>query len=231
MTNEVINFHEKMQNVDTIIWDWNGTLLNDVKICIDVINALLVDRNHQPLIEKRYREIFTFPVKDYYTQAGFDFSQEPFDKIAIEFMDGYFENLKRAKLFDDVEYVLNSFQEMGFSQYMLSAMEHESLLNSVKEKGIFNYFMDLSGIQDHFAKSKIDMARKFMQNLALEKDRCCLIGDTIHDFEVARELDVNCVLVANGHQSYQRLATTGCKVVTDIKAALAMFKVNHLEII
>lgn len=220
-----------MQNVDTIIWDWNGTLLNDVDICIDVINGLLVNRDQQPLIGERYREIFTFPVKDYYTEAGFDFSKEPFGKIAIEFMDGYFENLKRAKLFEGVEFVLNSFREMGFSQYMLSAMEHESLLNSVKEKGIFNYFKDLSGIQDHFAKSKIDMAKNFMQKLALEKDRCCLIGDTIHDFEVANELDVNCVLVANGHQSYKRLATTGCKVVTDIKAALAMFKVNHLEII
>lgn len=220
-----------MQGVDTIIWDWNGTLLNDVDICIDVINKLLLERNHQPLNKNRYHEIFTFPVKDYYTEAGFDFSTEPFDKIAIEFMDGYFENLNRANLFRDVVPVLESFKKMGFCQYMLSAMEHESLLSSVKEKGIFDFFGEISGIQDHFATSKIDMAKNFMKKLAIENNRCCLIGDSIHDFEVASELGIGCLLVANGHQSYNRLTTTGCQVVTCLKETLQYFNINHLEII
>ena len=220
-----------MKGVDTIIWDWNGTLLDDVDICVDVINELLVSRNHQPLNKNRYREIFTFPVKDYYSEAGFDFSKEPFDKIAIEFIDKYHENLQKASLFQDVSHVLSSFRENGFRQYMLSAMEHQSLLNSVKEKGISGFFQDISGIHDHFAKSKIDMAKKFMQELAIEKDRCCLIGDSIHDYEVANELGVACVLVANGHQSYERLVTSGCQVVSGLKETLQYFKINHFDII
>ena len=220
-----------MQDVDTIIWDWNGTLLNDVDICIDVINDLLMSRNHPQLTKKRYHDIFTFPVKDYYFKAGFDFSKEPFDKIAIEFMDGYFEKLKKANLFQDVVNVLKAFKEMGFRQYMLSAMEHESLLSSVKEKGILDYFRGISGIQDHFANSKIDMAKNFMLEFAINKTRCCLIGDTIHDHEVANELGVRCLLVAGGHQSYKRLAVSGCEVVKDLKAAFSCFQVNHLEII
>ena len=72
-----------MEDINTIIWDWNGTLLDDVDICIDIINELLSIRNQQPLTRSRYREIFTFPVKDYYSKAGFDFTQEPFDKIPV----------------------------------------------------------------------------------------------------------------------------------------------------
>ena len=220
-----------MEGVDTIIWDWNGTLLNDVDICIDVINELLVKRNHRLLDKDRYREIFTFPVRDYYADAGFDFSNEPFDKIAIEFIDMYHEKLKRANLFQDVVQVLRSFRENGFRQYMLSAMEHESLIASVKNKGIFDYFHGISGIHDHFAASKIDMAKNFMQESAIEKNRCYLIGDTIHDYEVANELGVRCLQVANGHQSYERLLTTGCDVVTELNATLAYFKINHFDII
>ena len=181
-----------MESVDTIIWDWNGTLLNDVELCINVINELLLKRNHRPLDKDRYRDIFTFPVRDYYNEAGFDFSKEPFDKIAIEFIMSYHEKLKNASIFPEVINVLRSFKENGYRQYMLSAMEHESLINSVKEKGIYDYFEGISGIHDHFAESKIIMAKKFVKELAIHKDRCCLIGDTIHDYEVANELGIRC---------------------------------------
>lgn len=220
-----------MAGEDTIIWDWNGTLLNDVDICIKVINELLVSRNHKPLHKNSYREIFTFPVKDYYASAGFDFSKEPFDRIAIEFIDKYHENLSSTALFPDVQEVLELFRKNGYRQYMLSAMEHKSLVRSVKEKGIFNYFEDISGIHDHFAKSKIDMSKDFIKKLALDKNRCCFIGDSIHDYEVAVELGISCLLVANGHQSYERLVHTGCQVVTGLKETLQYFKINHTELI
>jgi len=220
-----------MVGVDTIIWDWNGTLLNDVELCIDVINELLVKRNHKLLNKDLYRKIFTFPVRDYYNKAGFDFSDEPFDKIAIEFIKSYHEKLKNARIFPEVINVLRSFKENGYRQYMLSAMEHESLVNSVKGKGIYAYFDGISGIHDHFAESKIIMAEKFVKELAIHKDRCCLIGDTVHDFEVANELGIRCLQVANGHQSYERLAATGCQVVTNLIETLSYFKINHFNII
>jgi len=98
-----------MEGVDTIIWDWNGTLLNDVDICIDTMNQLLGKRKYKPLNKYRYLEIFTFPVRNYYSKAGFNFSSEPFDKIAIEFIDIYQEKLKSASVFPEVRYVLRSF--------------------------------------------------------------------------------------------------------------------------
>lgn len=220
-----------MVGIDTIIWDWNGTLLNDVDICIGVINDLLLSRNKQSLDKNRYREIFTFPVKDYYATAGFDFSKEQFDKIAIEFIEKYHMQLTNAGLFSEVTHVLKTFKANGYKQYMLSAMEHESLLDSVNANGIYDYFNEISGIQDHFAKSKIEMAKKFMDEFAVDKKTCCLIGDTLHDFEVANEIGVQCILVSNGHQSHSRLKDSGCVVVTDLNKTLEYFEINHLEII
>jgi phosphoglycolate phosphatase-like HAD superfamily hydrolase len=45
-----------------------------------------------------------------------------------------------------------------------------------------------------------------------------LVGDTAHDAEVARELGVDVVLVAGGHQSRKRLEATGELVVDGIEA-------------
>ena len=62
-----------------ILWDWNGTLLDDAWLCVDVMNSMLTERKLQPLTLQRYRDIFSFPVKDYYLLLGFDFEKEPFE--------------------------------------------------------------------------------------------------------------------------------------------------------
>ena len=58
-----------MENVNTIIWDWNGTLLNDTELCKNIVNNLLRERGKELLSTERYKEIFNFPVKDYYAKA------------------------------------------------------------------------------------------------------------------------------------------------------------------
>ena len=69
-----------------LIWDWNGTLQDDVWLCIDVMNSLLHRRRKPAITLQQYREIFRFPVKDYYLKAGLDYEIEPFELIAEEFI-------------------------------------------------------------------------------------------------------------------------------------------------
>jgi phosphoglycolate phosphatase len=208
--------------IKTIIWDWNGTLLNDTDICLESMNSMLGKRNKPALSKHRYREIFTFPVRDYYIEAGSDFNLESFDAVAIEFMDLYFSRLSNADIFIKAIEVLNSLKQNDMRQVLISAMEHLSLVSSVKEKGLYDYFDHISGIEDHFAAGKIENAKQIVKELKLDLNRTLLIGDTIHDFEVATELGVNCLLVADGHQSMERLENLGCEVagnlglVTDI---------------
>lgn len=66
-----------MQGINTIIWDWNGTLFNDIDICIESINLLLFERGIDQIDKKRYLEVFDFPVRDYYERIGFDLKKKP----------------------------------------------------------------------------------------------------------------------------------------------------------
>jgi len=206
--------------IDSIIWDWNGTLLNDTDICLESMNHLLKSRNHTVLTKERYREIFNFPVRDYYIKAGFNFNLESFDVVALEFMELYFESLPKAPIFQDASAVLQAFQQMNLNQVLISAMEHESLISSVKEKGLFPYFNHISGIQDYFAAGKAENAKRVVKEINLDPTTTLLIGDTIHDYEVANELGVRCILVANGHQSNERLKKLDCDVVESLEMIL-----------
>jgi len=198
---------------DSIIWDWNGTLLNDVDIVVETINQLLNDRNLTLLTVDRYLDVFTFPVRDYYEQIGFDLINEPFEIPAIQFITIYNKAVETCGLHDDVIPVLSRLKEQGFRQFILSAMEQEQLEKTVNDNGIDHFFEDLCGLNNHYAVSKVDNGKSLIRKQGLNPERTLMVGDTIHDFEVAQAIGCKCVLVAKGHQSKVRLQTTGAPVL------------------
>jgi len=206
-----------LANCSNIIWDWNGTLLNDLDVCVVSINRMLEKRAIAQLNNQKYLDIFTFPVKDYYVQAGFDFSEVPFETVAVEFMDHYLKLVRTAGLHSGVSNSLSYFKDSGRQQIIVSAMEQTELIKLVHEHKIVDYFGGIFGIADHLANGKIGIANKAMSNSGFKKEVTCLIGDTLHDAEVAAELGIYCLLVADGHQSEARLKTSGYPVIGSLK--------------
>ncbi len=213
-----------MKNGRAIIWDWNGTLLDDVHICINGINGLLKDRQLPLLDETIYKEIFTFPVRDYYERAGFDFDNEPFDIPALQFIDYYRHHIGEAELFPEVIGLLEYFMERGFKQSILSAMENDFLHQSLRDKKIHEYFDYIRGIDDHFAVSKTQEARKLISSMQTDPRHTTIIGDTIHDYEVAKEIGCEVLLVSQGHQSANRLTKLDCHIINSLGDLKAIFE-------
>lgn len=212
------NSKEILKRKNTVLWDWNGTLLNDVGICIASMNALLSSRGMQLLDYDYYRRVFNFPVKSYYQTIGFDFSREDFEVPAMEFIDGYASRLHMAGLFEDVEETLMHFHQSGMRQFILSAMEQQALMQSVKQLGIGCYFEKIYGIDNHYAYGKTHLAEILMKNEVLHPQDCVLIGDSLHDLEVARHLGVDCILVSRGHQHESRLLKHHSLVVENLRS-------------
>ena len=205
-----------MQKITLLIWDWNGTLLDDIDICIQSMNDLLRDRDI-PLLEKeRYKQVFTFPVKSYYEQIGFDFTKEPFEKPAMEFIRIYRTKLLNAKLAKNVPEVLSYFSRKPVRQFLLSAMEQRMLEQSVFALGVEKYFGKITGLSDNYANGKVKTGIKLMKECHIDPAHTLLIGDTLHDYEVAKELGCHCLLVSNGHQSKERLLKTNALIVDQI---------------
>lgn len=200
----------------SIIWDWNGTLLNDLDLCIDSINSLLKKRSLKLLDHDSYKELFSFPVKNYYQAIGFDFSKEDFEIPAKEFIDLYDSRVKNCPLHFSAIEVLESFKSKGYQQFVLSAMKQPMLEKTLKNSGISHFFEGVAGLNDHYAVSKVERGRELIREFEIETDDSWMIGDTNHDFEVASELGINCILVADGHQSHERLKETGAEVVDSL---------------
>jgi len=205
-----------------IIWDWNGTLLDDARLCVDVLNLMLKKRSKPLISYQEYREEFDFPVKDYYTQLGFDFSAESFDKIAVEYLNEYNTRRAECKLHRGAVSVLKSCAGCGITQSILSAYPQSMLEEAVEYFGIRPFFIKLLGLDDHYAGGKLENGRKLIRKLGIAASNVLLVGDTIHDFEVAKAVGTDCVLIPDGHHGREKLELCGARVVDSIKDVLKL---------
>ena len=214
-----------------IIWDWNGTLFNDVELCVDVLNGLLVRKNLPTFSIEAYRDIFTFPVKDYYAKAGLDLEKYSFEQLGREWMDEYQRRRLEGKLFPGVKEVLRVINSNGIEQSILSAYKQDTLLELVDHFGLRSYFTHLTGLDHIYATSKIELGKDLMKKLLHHNSNVLLIGDTVHDFEVAQEMNAACILVADGHQSKEKLIRCGVNVYDNLKQLMANAIIKENEFV
>lgn len=200
-----------------ILWDWNGTLVNDMDLCVSVTNALIQKRNMKPIDRGIYQREFTFPVVEFYEKIGFDFSCEVYEDMAEEWISEYKRNFEaNSSLNGDVVEVLSHVRDLGFKQSVLSACEAELLNHSIRHLSLGDFFHQIHGTGNNHAHGKVELAQSLIEQEHCTSDESLLFGDTVHDFEVAEAVGIDCVLIANGHQHEDRLKKTGAPVICDI---------------
>ncbi|MBE5816646.1 MAG: HAD family hydrolase [Clostridiales bacterium] len=198
-----------------IIWDFNGTILDDVRLGMDCANMLLLRRNLKPMTGvDDYRERFHFPIKEYYRELGFDFEKESYDVLAREWVDLYEARSNEARLIPGVRELIRKFVLCGTKQIVLSATEEGMLIGQLSNLRIYQYFDEVIGQSDIRAGSKVQTALEWMKRV--QPKNVLMIGDTDHDYEVAQKIGVQCLLVASGHQSYNKLVNE-CKDAVVVK--------------
>ena len=199
-----------------IIWDWNGTLLDDLEYSIDVMNGVLDRRSLPHLNRARYHALFDFPVQNYYARLGFDPAIDPFEKLSIEFISAYDARRLECALHRDTREILASIARAGLDQSILSAYRGETLREIVAHFGIAGHFAHIDGLDNIHAHSKTALGRALVARLGLPPDEILLVGDTLHDFEVAHGLGIDCALVAAGHHPADRLRQVTTRVYPDL---------------
>ncbi|HPG38698.1 MAG TPA: HAD hydrolase-like protein [bacterium] len=209
-----------------VLWDWNGTLLDDMWLCVDVINELLGKYGKPKLSYGDYQQHFDFPVRDYYERIGFEFDKVPFEVVGTEYINNYYRRWHECTLHKDVKYVLGAIQKAGFTQSILSAADVKMLYAGVELFGLQGYFNELTGLNHHYADGKIGIAREYMQRQSLKPQQFLYIGDTTHDCQVAREIGVDVVLFTNGHHTPERLQDCGAPLIHSLRQTLPMLGIE-----
>ena len=139
---------------------------------------------------------------------------DSFDKVSKEFIGNYEDRwLEECMLHSEAERTLRQLSELGMTHSVLSAAKQEALAAGISYYGIRDHFLGLVGTDNIYARGKVERGRHWIKQLDWEPDEIVMIGDTLHDFEVAEAIGTDCILMAHGHHCPTRLASTGAPVV------------------
>lgn len=211
-----------------IVWDWNGTLLDDAMACVSAVGEMMEKRNMGPFSMEEYRAKIGFPVINLYYQSGFDLEKESYEAVCEEYINNYIKYFSLIKIQEDAPAVLGKFKEEGLLQHIVSASGYDILVKQVEAYGLMPFFTHILGQKDNQGDSKVHLAKRMLELLEGDPKEVLFIGDTVHDFEVAKEAGFDCRLVANGHCNRERLEKTGAPVHADLSSLYKTLKAGGM---
>ena len=188
----------KLSNYEYIIFDFNGTILDDVDLCINILNYMLEEHGYEKVTKERYLDIFTFPIIEYYKLAGFDFNKHSFNDLSIEFINMYQQASLKCPIYDGVIDLLNKLTKLNKKIILLSASQIDNLLEQTNYFEITKYFNKILGLDNIHAKSKVDIAKKYFIENNIDLSKAIMIGDTIHDMNCAGGANIDFALAGWG---------------------------------
>lgn len=218
-----------MKRYKNVVWDWNGTLLDDVQVGVDTLNAMLEKRGLTPLSLDEYKEVFGFPVIDFYRKVGFDMEKESLHEISVDFVETYDRFAGGMALNEAVPEVLRQIRQSGRKQYILSALKENLLKQMVADFRIGDCFEQVCGSDNIYAAGKIERGKKMVEAYGLRPEETLMVGDTLHDAEVAYALGFGCVLYAGGHNSVRRLREKA-PVIAKMEELLALEESENISL-
>jgi phosphoglycolate phosphatase len=213
-----------------VVWDWNGTLLDDTWLCIDIMNELLAERNLPALTLTRYHEVFDFPVEDCITGGS--------ALILRAIPSPWWARSSSAA-------TKSAGLKPAFTRAARTTLELHPRIspspspscpltattpwkNCWPTSKCAPFFAGVLGSDNVYARGKIEQGRRWIGERGVDPATVLLIGDTIHDFEVASAMRCRCLLVADGYHPRARLEPLGAPVVSDLHDVPAWFESREL---
>jgi phosphoglycolate phosphatase-like HAD superfamily hydrolase len=204
-----------------LVWDWNGTLLDDLTLCVAATNACLATVDGPVITAEDHRRDFRRPIRDYYQWVlGRPVTDEQFVALDDAFHDAYREGMATLTLVPDA---LDAMALWTGTQSLLSMFFHDELLVEVTRHGLTSRLSRIDGLPGTVGgQRKASYLAAHLAALNVSAADTVLIGDSVDDGDAALSVGAACVLYAGGFTSRTLLDATGLPVATTLTEAVEL---------
>ncbi|MBM0236640.1 HAD family hydrolase [Micromonospora sp. ATA32] len=204
-----------------LVWDWNGTLLNDLSLVVAATNAAFASVGGPVVTSDEHRVRFRRPVADYYAEVlGEAVDDEAFGRLDKIFHDAYRDGLTTCELADDATAAMAAWPG---SQSLLSMWFHDELVPTVHTYGLAGRFTRVDGLRATVGGGpKAESLRRHLAELNVAGGAVVLIGDSIDDAEAAESVGGRAVLYTGGFTDPGRLRASGHPVADTLTEAVRL---------
>ncbi|MDX3849044.1 HAD family hydrolase [Streptomyces sp. AK02-01A] len=210
-----------------LVWDWNGTILDDIEAVIGATNAAFAEIGLEPVTLERYRELYCVPIPVFYERLmGRLPSDSEWAVMDASFHRHYTERRLACGLTEGVKELLAQWQLAGRSQSLLSMYGHEELVPVVRGYGIESHFIRVDGRTGPSGGSKALHMERHLAALAsvgaISAEHTVVIGDAVDDAVAAAHVGARAVLYTGGSHSRASLEAVGVPVVDTLAEAVGL---------
>jgi phosphoglycolate phosphatase-like HAD superfamily hydrolase len=207
--------------VKHLVWDWNGTLLNDLALVVAATNVALGSAGGLPVTADEHRRDFRRPIIDYYgSLLGRPVEAEEFARMDTIFHEEYRSGLRQVELAPDARAAIAAWTG---TQSLLSMWFHEELVPTVDGFGLTQHFARIDGLRAAVGGGfKAGHLAAHLAELGVDGPETVLIGDSIDDAHAAASVGARCVLYAGGFTDPAKLREIGAPVAGSLVEAITL---------
>lgn len=192
------------------VFDWNGTILADMQAVVEGMNQELKVIDHRPITVREYQEIYDTPTVNMWDKLGV--SRKKFEANRMEMakiFHAYYEpRVARARTRSGARKTLAALQKAGVTSIVLSNHTMEGIYFQVERLRLSDYFKDILANEgpgmNHY-QGKQERLAEYMRTYRHLPEKTIIIGDTVEEVRIGRNLGLKTACVSGGYNSLARL--------------------------
>ncbi len=198
-----------------IVWDWNGTLFNDIDAVVEATNEVFASYELPPVSLEAFQLAYTRPVwVSYERMLGRPLEDGEWERLDLAFHDSYHRLMERCRLAADATPTMRALADAGHTQSLLSMWRHDRLNLAVRLHGIDTHFRRVDGLlPEQAGGSKTEFMVRHIAALGVDATDVVMVGDSIDDAVAARHAGARAILYTGGMQARVDLDRFGVPVI------------------
>lgn len=206
-----------------LVWDWNGTLLDDLPIVVEAVSRSIAMFGFAPITADDYRDHYTRPVRHFYDNLfGRVVADEEWLRLNATFHDVYFDLAGDAPLVPDAREALDLLDAAGWGQSLLSMSPQDWLTTIVDRLGLTERMALVDGLSEVTGGLKAPHMEGHLRLLGIDGGSVVVVGDTPDDVAAARHVGARAVLFHGGSHHMEVLEAEGVPIAETLVDAVEL---------
>ena len=191
---------------ELIIFDWDGTLSDSVGLITDLMIQSFLLHNVSPPSRMEVADILGIKLSEAFKILLKEKDQNASELIFNSYIELYNQSSNKVKLFDGVELGIKELHRYGYKIAIATGGGRNYLDSCLAQTSIKDFINVTKTSDDCFSKPHPQMCNEILNELIIEPEKSIVIGDSIHDLQMAKNAGISSLAVTYGAHKQDSLS-------------------------
>ncbi|MDZ4151501.1 HAD-IA family hydrolase [Methylicorpusculum sp.] len=191
---------------DLLIFDWDGTLMDSIDWIVYCLQNAALECGHKAPDEGAAKDIIGLSINQAMSVLFPELDQFETQRLISRYSQLYFSRqLGVEDLFPGVLDLLDALKKSGFMLAVATGKSRKGLQHAFEQTGIGGYFVASRCADETASKPDPLMLKQIIEEIGIRKESAVMIGDSVHDLEMASNAGISSIAVTCGAHAEQQL--------------------------